>query len=69
MIVPVFEVATLAELSAWLGRCPSTLLIKLIRASLTEEKEVIRKSGGTWLIDVQFALKHYKPIGDRPSYE
>lgn len=68
MIIPVYEVATLAELADWLGRCPTSLLTKLVRESLREENEVIRKSGATWLIDVKFALKHYEPVKDRPYY-
>ena len=64
--VPVFEVATLKELSEWLGRKPQTLLIKFLTASLEEDREVMRQSGSTWIIDVRFALKHYKPIKERP---
>jgi len=66
MIIPVYEVATLKELSGWFGRTPSSILIKLLKESLTEEDEVMRKSCGTWLVSVRFALKFYAPVNERP---
>lgn len=66
-MIPVYEVLTLKEAAVWFGRRPSTIMAKLMRESLREPDEVMRKSCGTWLIDARFALKYYTPVTERPS--